>query len=118
MGDFYNRLQGTASKLLTKFNQGSIKYLAQGTTTGPSWAPVVGLPTEYTMKATATGVAQKFVDGTLVLASDIQIMCAVFDVSPTTSGVIDIDGREHQIVRVDQIPAAGTPVAWRIFCRS
>lgn len=114
----YDRMQATATRLLGQYSQGTIKYLAPVAVTGPAWAPTVGTPTEYTLKATANGVLQKFVDGTLVLASDIQIMCAVFDVSPTTSGVIDIDGRKHQIVRVDQIPAAGTPVAWRMFCRS
>lgn len=36
----------------------------------------------------------------------------------TIEGTLSIDGREHQIIEVQRIPAAGTVVAWRMFVKS
>jgi hypothetical protein len=68
--------------------------------------------------ATVTGVSQQYVDGTSVIATDKMVTAAVFDVAPTTSGTLSVDGQVLQIVRAWQVPAAGTPVAWKMIVRA
>ena len=118
MSDFYSEMQDLATELLTEFNQGVIKYIEAGATSGDPFTPTQGAPTEYTLNAVAKGVEFKYVKEGYISASDIQITAAVFGTEPSQSGVIDIDGREKQIIAVQQIPAAGIPVAWAIFVKS
>jgi hypothetical protein len=117
MSDFYARLQGTASALLTKFNQVSIKHWRDGVNTGTPFNPVVGEPTMVDLKAVAKGVEAQYIQESYITSSDIQITAAVFEKTPTTADKIDINGNLHEIIRVDRIPASGTVIAWRIFCR-
>lgn len=118
MSDFYGRLQGTASRLMAKFSQGQVVYTITGAPTGPEWNPTPGAPVSYTLDATVQGVEADYVDGSLILATDKQVTCAVFAVEPSLAGTITIDGKVCQIVRVDKVPGAGTVIAWRIFVRA
>lgn len=118
MSDFYQRMQGVSSKLLKKFNQGVIKYIEAGTTGGDPFNPTPTAPTEHPLDAVARGVEFKYIKDGYISASDIQVTSAVFGAEPTMSGVIEIDGKEKQIVAIQQIPAAGLPVSWLIFCKS
>lgn len=115
---FYADMQAAASEILADYEQGAITYTAPGATSGDPWNPSEAAGTSYTLDAVAKGVESRYVDGTYVLASDTQVTAAVFGAEPSPDGSLSIDGRERQIVRVEQIPAAGTAVAWRIFCRS
>ena len=118
MSDFYGRLQGTASRLMAKFSQGQVVYTIAGPATGPEWNPTPGAPVSYTLDATVQGVEADYVDGSLILATDKQVTCAVFAAEPSLDGTITIDGKVCQIVRVDKVPGAGTVIAWRIFVRA
>ena len=118
MSDFYGRLQGTASRLMAKFSQGQVVYTITGAPTGPAWDPTPGAPVSYTLDATVQGVEADYVDGSLILATDKQVTCAVFAVEPSLAGTITIDGKVCQIVRVDKVPGAGAVIAWRIFVRA
>lgn len=124
MSDFYGRLQGTASRLMAKFSQGQVVYTITGAPTGPAWNPTPGTPVSYTLDATVAVVGtvdggfSRYVDGTLILATDLQVTCAVFAVEPSLAGTIAIDGKACQIVRVDKMPGAGVTIAWRIFARA
>ena len=118
MSDFYGRLQGTASRLMAKFSQGQVVYTITGAPTGPAWDPTPGAPVSYTLDATVQGVEAEYVDGSLILATDKQVTCAVFAVEPSLAGTITIDGKVCQIVRVDKVPGAGLTIAWRIFVRA
>ena len=124
MSDFYGRLQGTASRLMAKFKQGQVVYTIAGAPTGPEWNPTPGTPVSYTLDATVAVVGtvdggfNRYVDGTLILATDLQVTCAVFGAEPSLAGTITIDGKVCQIVRVDKVPGAGTVIAWRIFARA
>ncbi len=115
---FYNRLQGTASRLLNRFRQGAIAYRQPGTTTGPAFDPVVGPPTNYELDATAVGVSQKYINGTTIVAADKEVTAAVFGATPDTSGRIVMDGRELEIVQTWQVPASGTPVAHKFIVKA
>ena len=118
MSDFYGRLQGTASRLMAKFSQGQVVYTIAGPSTGPEWNPTPGAPVSYTLDATVQGVEADYVDGSLILATDKQVTCAVFGAEPSLAGTITIDGKVCQIVRVDKVPGAGTVIAWRLFVRA
>ena len=118
MSDFYTRLQGTATKLMDKFQQGTVRYIALGETTGPAYDPVVGEPTPYTVNATVRGVQQQYIQDGYISASDLQAILSVFEVEPSTAGTLEIDGKEYQIIQVDALPGAGTTVAWRVFCKA
>ena len=118
MTDVYGRLQVTASRLMAKFKQGPVVYTITGAPTGPAWSPTPGAPVSYTLDATVQGVEADYVDGSLILATDKQVTCAVFAVEPSLSGTITIDGKVCQIVRVDKVPGAGAVTAWRIFVRA
>ena len=115
---FYGRLQGTASRLLDRFQQGTIIYRQPGTPTGDPFNPTPGVPVDHPLDATATGVSQEYVDGTQVLATDKEITAAVFAVTPDSSGELVVDGQVLQIVRLWQVPAAGVPVAWKFIGRA
>ena len=124
MSTFYGRLQGTASRLMAKFRQGQVVYTITGAPTGPAWNPTPGAPVSYTLDATVAAVGtvdggfNRYVDGTLILATDLQVTCAVFAVEPSLAGTITIDGKVCQIVRIDKLPGAGTVIAWRLFVRA
>lgn len=110
---FYDDMQDVATELLTEFNQGAMVYL-EATPAANEWES--DTYTETPFNGVATGVEQRYVSD-LVSSSDIKITAAVFGVTPTSSGRIKIDGTERQIVQVQQIPAAGTPVSWIIFVK-
>lgn len=118
MSDFYQRMQGVASKLLKKFYQGDIQYVETTLTGADPFNPTQGAEVSYTLDAVASGVEFKYIKDGYISASDIQVTSAVFDVEPAMSGVIEIDGKEKQIIAIQQIPAAGIPVSWLIFCKS
>lgn len=103
---------------MVKFSQGQVVYTITGAHTGPAWNPTPGAPVSYTLDATVQGVEADYVDGSLILATDKQVTCAVFAVEPSLAGTITIDGKVCQIVRVDRVPGAGTVIAWRIFVRA
>jgi len=78
---FYAKMQATATKLLTKFQQGSISYVSQATS-GDPWNPQPGAETVTPLTATAAGVSKEYVDGKLVVATDLEITAAVFGIVP------------------------------------
>tara|TARA_R110000850_G_C9980505_1_gene465955 strand:+ start:1216 stop:1569 length:354 start_codon:yes stop_codon:yes gene_type:complete len=117
MSDFYQRMQGVSSKLLKQFAQGTINYI-HTPLTGTIYNPTQGTPVNYPLDAVAKGVEFQYIKEGYISASDIQVTSAVFDVEPSQSGRVSIDGKEKQIIAVQQIPAAGVPVAWVIFCKS
>jgi len=118
MTDIYADMRDALIDEMDSAMDQGLEYIEPGTVTGPEWAPVEVPPTPYTVKGVASGVQQKFIKDGYINASDIQCTLAVFDAEPTTSGLIVISGREHQIIRVDRIPSTGTVVAWRVFAKS
>jgi hypothetical protein len=117
VADFYKRMQATASKLLAKFNQGSIEYVQLEQQSGANpWDPVQSNPVVYPVDATATGVDQRYLTD-LITQSDIQLNVAVFDVMPNKDGLFKLDGVEKQIIEIQKVPATGTTVSYKIFVK-
>jgi len=114
VADFYDDMQSVASELLSEFKQGSIVYTPT-TPAGSGWED----PTDVTpvpLDAVAKGPSHKYLND-LITTSDIEITASVFGQSPNMSGKISIDGVNKQIIAIKQIPAAGTPVCWKIWVK-
>ena len=101
-----------------RFQQGTVVYKAPSETAGDPWNPVTGTAHEYTLNATVRGVGDMYRDSTLIQESDLLVTAAVFGVQPVTSGKLVIDGRQHEIVSIEQTPAAGIAITWRFVARA
>ncbi len=118
MADIYDKAQALATRLLTKNKQGVITYNEPGSTTGDAWNPTEGAATAHTLNATASGVSKQYIDSKTILESDLMVTSAVFDVTPVMTGTVTVDGKEHQIISIKAVPAAGTTAAWRLIIRA
>lgn len=130
MADFYEKMQGIASNLLTRFNQGIIELGTQTPGTGPIHNP--GPPTTAwtLLKGAARAVNGKELfasqgavskpDG-LIIAGDLAVVSKVVaGVTPRAGSLIRFGGPSGEVWRVfkfDPVPATGTTVAWKIYIR-
>lgn len=112
----YGRMQGTATRLLGRFNQGTVQFLRENATQGPDeWTPGEPWREIFSLSATVRRVEQKYVDGTLIVGTEDQVTFAVPSVEPVMTDKILIDGHERVLIDIRRIPAAGTPVAYMAF---
>lgn len=116
----YGRMQATAGRLLDRFAQGAVTL----TRTVPGepdpetpWVPGTPVTTTYTLDATAKGVSKEFIDGTAIVATDIEVTAAVFGADPAMTDTLAIDGNAVTLLRIMPLPAAGTVVAWKFVVR-
>lgn len=126
MADFYTDLGNDATSILKEFNQGTILLIRPSTapaSPNTPWTPGVKTETSYVLDAVVGGVKSKFIDETLVKASDLQVTCAAkatlngstVAIVPSTDDIVSIDGKRYEIKRVVQVPAAGTPIIFELF---
>jgi hypothetical protein len=119
MNDFYSKMQGVTSKVLKRFGQGGIYYVALTPGIGPKDNPGPSTETPYKLDAAARGVSFKYVNGSTIVTSDLQLTMAVRkDVTPSIEGFVKIDDRQYKIIQVIPKPAAGTPVAYTLIFRN
>ena len=122
MSGLYGRLQGTASRLLTKFDQGGLSLVSPGAPTGPAYDPQPGADASRPFVGVLRGVSAQYVDGSLVLATDLQCTAPAFGdgYEPTLSDTLSNNGAILQVIKVERIPAATSApaIAWRLICRS
>lgn len=133
---FYDDMQGVATELLEEFKQGVITLtrITPGTPDpDQQWIPVSDTTETYLLAGTAKSVADKYVDGTTILATDSMVTCAATMKHTHTNGspiasvkvnieiqpgdVISIDGDAVTIIKEMRVPKAGTAVAWKIVVR-
>ncbi len=119
----YGRMQGTASRLLNRFKQGEVK-LIRTTTADPNpetpWIPGEATTETYELDATVAAVTvdhanAKYIDGTVITTADLVVTSAVFASEPQMTDTLAIDGEVRSIKKIIQLPAAGIPVAWKLF---
>lgn len=118
----YARMQGTATRLLQRFAQGTIT-LTRVTPGAPDpatpWLPGEPTTTEYDLDATVSAITSdqasaKWIDGTTIVSSDMVVTCSVPAVGPRMSDYVEIDGVVQVIKKIVAIPAAGTPVVFKL----
>ena len=113
----YADMQAMADSMLSEFSQGTIEI---GTTSSAAGATPLDAPTVTTTWKTyngvARGVSSQFVDNLTVLGTDLMAILQA-DATAAVGNLARIDGEIRNIVRVDNIPAAGIAVAKRVFIR-
>lgn len=130
MADFYTEMQAMARDLLAPtsaggLGQGSI-VLTRRTRIPPtnSWDDPTWQTESDTLRGAVSGVSKDLIgspagepDGPVIVASDRQAICAVPAMAYEPGMVLSIDGKPVTVLRVDNIPAAGTPAAVRFIVR-
>ncbi|RWO18336.1 hypothetical protein [Mesorhizobium sp.] len=110
--------QEFASEMLGEFKQGVV-MLTRKVTAPPDpstpWIPGEPVTTVYPLDAVMRRVSQKYVDGTLTVATDNQITFAVPSIVPAMTDTLVIDSVELVMKDLRPIPPAGTPVAYIAF---
>ena len=128
MADFYSDMAKMASDLLAPTSQNG---LGQGTiilsriVPGPPpdnpWEPPTTVEQSEPLRGAARGVSQELVGvevgGTVILASDRQVICAPIEMGYTAGDTLIIDDVPVHIIAVQNIPAAGTVSAVRFIVR-
>ena len=129
MADRYAAFQATSDRLLADWRQGTVTLTRtiQGTPNPETpWIPAPTSTVTYTLDAVAKDVASKYIDGTTILGTDIQVTAgtnmtksdgSAERYEPSPGDVIAVDGRGVTIVKTMRIPRAGTGVAWRFIVR-
>lgn len=113
----YARLRTVADRLLDNASQGTVEIGATVSTPGATAIDPPSVVTTWTAyDAVARGVSFKYVDGQTILATDLMAIIQA-DAPAEVGGLARVDGVARNIVRVDNIPAAGTVVAKRVFLR-
>lgn len=105
MTGIYDRLRAVAIRLLDEY--GHDATLVQTTTTDGEneWDPPVITTTESTVRIFATGVDKQLVDGTSIIASDLQVITYSNDIR--IEDVLEIRGKSYQVRQEVPVPASG-----------
>lgn len=123
---FYDEMRGVADELLGEFKQGSVQLKRVTTTPGPNeWDPPTETVETWELSAAVRRVSTKYIDGTLIIATDNQVTFAVPATVPKmahdteeetrVTDTLVIDGAEHSLKDLRPLPAAGTVVAYIAF---
>ena len=114
---FYSELAETALELLTEFGQA----VTINRETSSSFDPTLGIDTTASSSFTGKGAAFEYkamqIDGTIVQAGDIQLYLNATATVPLIDDRITIDSATYQVMNVEQINPAGTPVLYIIQLR-
>jgi len=129
MADFYDEMAAMASDLMQPASAGGLGQsgitLTRVVPGAPDptqpWVPVESTKLSQTLKGAARGVAKEMIgasgEGTVILATDVQVIAAIPTMGYQPGDRVSLDGRAVTVVRFDHIPAAGTKVAVRFVLR-
>ena len=113
----YDDLRVVATDLLTDFDQGGLVLRVATKGAGPAHNPGATTYADTSFPGVARGVSQRYVDGSLIIATDKQVTMPANFGTPVVEDLLTLDGTDHQILKVIQIPAAGTAVAFVLIVR-
>lgn len=130
MPDFYLEMAATARDLLAPTAEGGLGQgeivlvkLTPGAPPANAWDPPTAPGrTETPLDGAASGVGKELVglvalNGTSIVASDLQVIVAPWDGEADPEDLLELDGAATTILRVDKIPAVGITAAVRIVVR-
>jgi hypothetical protein len=120
---FYTEMAGIAGDLITEYQQGTATLEKRTPVAGmPPWEPGAFTATIYAVVCVVRSVDRRFVDGTLVLATDRMAMVpatALPDgVEPQANDVVHVDGRPTTIKKVIRVPEAGIIIVYKLILGS
>jgi hypothetical protein len=130
MADFYAEMAGVSREMLAPpedggLGQGSIVLvqLQPGAAPANSWdPPSPPVPTRTPLDGAATGVGKDLVgtpleNGSVIVAGDLQVIVAPWGGTAQPENVLELDGAPATVMKVENIPAIGTPAAIRLIVR-
>ena len=125
----YDNLQPTANALLAQFKQGTVtlnRVTFAASDVSTPWLPGAQTTETYSLSAVVQGVKKEHLADTLIQASDLIVTCAVealnasgvaVDIDPKMEDGVVINGRAHEIKKIQAVPPSGTPIVFRLFVR-
>lgn len=126
MADFYSKMQGIASDLLTRFNQGIIHIGVVTKGTGPANNPgpsttVWTLTKGAAIPNTPRG-SNSYEDGTLIRVGDLKVTTKVeaLAADPKAGDLIRFGGdggQQYRVIQFNKVPATGIVAAWVFYVR-
>jgi hypothetical protein len=130
VADIYERMQATAQRLLAPtsaggLGQGKIELVTYTPGAAPTnaWDPPAP-PTRAatTLRGVARGVGKELIGAPVdnngqIVATDRQVIVAPWGGSYEPGQVLEIDGAPVTVLKVENIPAAGTVCAIRFLVR-
>jgi hypothetical protein len=69
------------------------------------------------VQGVAKGVSSKYVDGSSILATDLEVTLQADAVNVTPESQLTLDGKSAQVLRVMKVPPSGVTVVYRGFVR-
>lgn len=116
---FYDQMQKIATKLLTKFDQGGMIYIALGPAASGR-DPGPRTRTLVTLIGAARGVSKKYIDSGLAIAGDYQSTHPVDNFTalgrePKPGDLVKANDIEYPVKQALKIPPVGTTVAYRLI---
>lgn len=113
----YGRMQGTATRLMERFQQGQVQLKRTTVGTPPNeWTAGEETTVTYALKATVKRMHQRYEGGVLVIETGDMVTFAVPEVVPLLTDRLVIDGVERVMTNLTPVPGAGTVVAWKAWC--
>ena len=125
----YDRARATADRLLNPARlgaaSGAIVLTRRTVTDAPNpWDNPTITTASETLKAQAFGVSSQLIgtpanepDGPVIIATDRMVIAALPVMGYVAGDILAIDGRAVTILRVENIPAAGTKSAIKFMVR-
>ena len=116
---FYQRMQATSQRLISRFKQGTVVYNEPGGNADPFNPAPAGTPHTVDAVQAPEGRKKTYVDGGYIVATDVLLAVAPFGVEPVQAGTVDINGERYQVVMVDSPTVLETTdqLVWFIGCR-
>ncbi|GAA2817215.1 hypothetical protein EDC40_103650 [Aminobacter aminovorans] len=113
----YGRMQGTATRLMERFKQGTVQLKRVTLGTPPNeWTPAPETVETWPLSATAERLHQRYENGVLIVETGDMVTFSVPEVEPQITDRLVIDGAERVITNLTPIPPAGTVVAFKAWC--
>lgn len=114
----YDEMQDIARDVLGEFRQEGLRYIRVTPGTGPKDDPGPAVVTPFDIDAAARGVAFKYVNGSTIVTTDLQLTMAVRDdVTPDMHGFVEAGGKRCKVIAVQPIPPTGVTVAHVVIFR-
>lgn len=129
MADPYAPKRRRVARILRKWNTGvvTLTRTTPGTPDATTpWIPGTPVLDVYALDARVDGVAEEYVNGTTILASDLMVIAspkatlsgAVVEIVPRMTDTLQIGGATKVIKKIDPVPAAGLAARFHIFVAS
>lgn len=127
--DFYSQMAAMTRELLAPTSMGGLGQGMLGLTRvtpgvpdpDQPWLPVQPVRQTVTLRGAVRGIGAELVganmNGTVLVASDRQAICAVPSIDYTAGDVLTVDGVPVHVIAVENIPAAGIRSAVRFYIR-